>query len=144
MDKGACNSANSKIQTWRPNTNYSTLNYSLIRILVQMLEYIMADACQSYRNHKEELKHCSLARQSSTINSFCRVMAFRGESRNLLHDFLCVEVADKPVMALIPYQIQFELGLSLLTNNSSFERSGWFTSTYPWRSLLFHSLHVMM
>jgi len=65
-----------------------------------MLEYIMADACQSYRNHKEELKHCSLARQSSTINSFCRVMAFRGESRNLLPDLLCVEVAEKPVMAL--------------------------------------------
>ena len=45
MDKGACYSANSKIQIWRPNTNYSTciLNYSLIRILVWMLEYVMVD-----------------------------------------------------------------------------------------------------
>jgi len=58
MDKGACNSTKSEIQTWRPNINYSIFIYSLIRILVPMLEYVMVDKQRSYRNCiKEELDH---------------------------------------------------------------------------------------
>ena len=43
MDKGVCNSTNSEIQTWQPNTNYSIFIYSLTRILAWMSEYIMVD-----------------------------------------------------------------------------------------------------
>ena len=81
-----------------------------------MLEYVMVKLTRD-----EAIE--TVVRRSSTINSFCQVIAFRGESRNLLRDFLCVEVADKLVMALIPYRIRFELGISLFTNNSSFEGS---------------------
>jgi len=47
-------------------------------------------------------------------------------------------------MTLVPYWIRFELGVLLLNNNSSFEGSGWFASIYPWQSLPFHSLHIIM
>ena len=43
MEKGACNSANSKIQTRQPNANYSIFKYSLIRMLLRMLEYVVVD-----------------------------------------------------------------------------------------------------
>ena len=81
-----------------------------------MLEYVVVKLTRD-----EAIE--AVVRRSSTINSFCQVIAFGGESCNLLRDFLCVEVVDKPVMVLIPYRIRFELGISLLTNNSSFEGS---------------------
>jgi len=72
-----------------------------------MLEYVMVKLTRD-----EAIE--TVVRRSSTINSFCQVIAFRGESRNLLRDFLCVEVADKLVMALIPYRIRFKLGVPCL------------------------------
>jgi len=65
-----------------------------------MLECVMVKLTHDEAIETVVHRTLCLARQSSAINSFCRVIFFRGKSRNLLRDLLCVEVADKPVMAV--------------------------------------------